>query len=413
MPFFKEASFYRKFIISTGLVIFFVQLTIFWGAAFRTRQLINEEKLTQARALFNSIVLTRKWNAHYGGVYVEKKKGVYSNPYLDNPDIKLRDGRTFTNKNPALMTREISEYAEEEGLFKFKITSLKLLNPDNQPDLFETKALLLFDKGEKEVFDNEIINKKTFFRYMAPLHVEQPCLQCHLKQGYKVGDIRGGISIAFDIEDMQKKLGFNTFVIVFFGIGSTLLLLGMLYFFTTRLISRISEAQAEIQRLAITDELTGIFNRRYIMSRFREEFERSKRTRISLSCIWIDIDNFKSVNDKYGHLSGDEVLRVIADRIKTSIRSYDILGRYGGEEFLVVLPDTNFENTKIIAEKIIQKVRAPIYLETYYENLINITASLGIACISDDDTSVDNIVRRADEGLYLAKKSGKDQVGWA
>lgn len=111
----KEKNIYTTFIISTSLVVALVLSGIFLDMAVRTRQLMNEDNIIQARVLFNTIVLTRKWNANYGGVYVEKKKGVESNPYLVNPDIKTADGRVFTLRNPALMSRELSEYAEKEG----------------------------------------------------------------------------------------------------------------------------------------------------------------------------------------------------------------------------------------------------------------------------------------------------------
>jgi hypothetical protein len=160
----NEKNIYKTFIISTSLVIALVLSGIFLDMALRTRQLLNEENVIQARIVFNAIVLARKWNANYGGVYVEKKNGVESNPHLENPDIKTLDGRVFTLRNPALMTREISEYAEKEGMFKFHITSLKLMNPHNEPDEFEEKALRQFETGAvKELSRTELINKRRYF----------------------------------------------------------------------------------------------------------------------------------------------------------------------------------------------------------------------------------------------------------
>ncbi len=294
MPAMKERNIYTTFIISTSLVIALVLSGIFLDMAIRTRQLLNEENIIQARIVFNTIVLTRKWNANYGGVYVEKKKGVESNPYLENPDIRTVDGRVFTLRNPALMTREISEYAEKEGMFKFHITSLKLMNPHNKPDEFEEKALRQFETGAaKEVSGTELVNNRTYFRYMAPLYIEQDCLQCHQHQNYAIGDVRGGISISFDIEELQDKIRYNAIAIVVFGIITTLLLLGLIYFFTSRLIKKIEEARQTIEKIAITDELTELFNRRHIMSRIEEEFEKFKRLKKKVSCIMADIDNFK------------------------------------------------------------------------------------------------------------------------
>jgi diguanylate cyclase (GGDEF)-like protein len=405
-PLNKETKIYKNFIISISLIIVFSLSAIFFAIALQTRRLMNDENLIHGRSLFNSIVMTRKWNANYGGVYVEKKPGMKSNPYLKNPDIKSTEGKIYTKKNPALMTREISEYAEEEGLFKFHITSLSPLNPHNKPDAFERESLQLFEKGKKEMFKTELIKKRTYFRYMAPLFVEQSCLQCHAEQGYKIGDIRGGISVTFDIDDIVKRLKTNYFYIISSSIIIILSLLGMVYFFTWKLMRKLSEARHVIESIAITDGLTGIFNRRHLMLRFEEEFGKAKRLQRNLGCIMIDIDNFKSVNDSLGHLVGDEVLKEVTLIIKNAIRIYDILGRYGGEEFLIILPDTDFEDTEKFAERIRLTVK-----EKTIANM-NITISSGIANIQDKDMSIDDIIKRADEGLYKAKSSGKDRVEW-
>lgn len=406
----RESKIYKTFIYSTSIVIAVILSGLFWFMTVKIQQLINEEKLTQARAIFNSIVLTRKWNAHYGGVYVEKKTGVKSNPYLDNPDIHATNGRSYTNKNPALMTREISEYAEKEGLFRFHITSLKLLNPNNKPDSFETDALFRFERGEVEFYKNESINNRMHFRYMAPLFVEQSCLQCHLKQNYKIGEIRGGISVTFDIEDVQKRIKSNIINMIIFAVITISLLLAIIYLFTGRLMKKILRTQKKIKEMATTDDLTGIHNRRHLLARFGEEFERAKRLKKHLSGIIVDIDNFKAANDNFGHLVGDKILISVADRIKNSIRIYDILGRYGGDEFFVVLPDAKLEEARVIAEKIRLKIKEPLSLKGEPVEDFNITVSIGIANLSLTDKVVDDIIKKADDGLYKAKKIGRDRT---
>lgn len=402
----KESKIYKNFLLSLSLVIVFGLSGIFLFQALRIKSLIEEENHIRAKALFNSIVLTRKWNAQHGGVYVVKKEGDESNPYLENPDIKAINGKIYTKKNPALMTREISEYAGKEGLFEFHITSLLPVNPDNKPDEFEKEALGLFEKGTKEIFKTETLHKRKHFRYMAPLYVEESCLQCHEKQGYKTGDIRGGISVTFDTQDIQNKLRTSYFFLIVFSITAISSLLGLVSLFTGRLVDRLSKAQQVIRKMAITDELTGLYNRGYLMSRFEEEFKRAKRLQRDLGCIMLDIDKFKDVNDTYGHLTGDEVLKEISTRLNKSVRIYDIPGRYGGEEFLVVLPDTNFEDTKSFAERIRTHIK-----EKPIAN-IKLTISLGITSMKADDESVDDIIKRADEGLYKAKNSGRDRTEW-
>jgi len=402
----NEARIYKNFIISISLIIILCLSGIFLGLAIRTKQLLNEENLSKARALYNNIVLTRKWNAHYGGVYIEKKEGIESNPYLENPDIRTLNGKIYTKKNPALMTREISEFAEKEGFFKFHITSLKLLNPNNKPDKFEQEALLSFEKGKKEVFKTTPLQNRTYFRYMAPLYVEHACLQCHAKQGYKIGEIRGGISVMFDIQDSINKLENSYLYIILFSITTIFSLLLFVYFFTGRLIRKISKARQVIDKMAITDGLTDLFNRMHLFSRFEEEFNRAKRLKNNLGCIMLDIDHFKSINDKYGHLTGDEVLKEISLRLRNSIRIYDVLGRYGGEEFLIVLPDTDFENAINLAERIRDKIKEKLIAN------IRVTISLGITSIQEKDETINDMIKRTDEALYKAKNSGRDRVEW-
>jgi diguanylate cyclase (GGDEF)-like protein len=161
-----------------------------------------------------------------------------------------------------------------------------------------------------------------------------------------------------------------------------------------------------LEDMSITDMLTGIFNRRHVMSRFIEEFKKAKRLARGLSCIMIDIDHFKNINDKYGHLVGDAALREVASRIKNAVRIYDVLGRYGGEEFLVVLPDTDLADATALAERIRQRVK-DISAED-----VSITISLGVTCLQDKNDSMDDMIKKADTALYQAKAAGRDRVEW-
>lgn len=405
-----ERTIYRSFILSAGLVFLFSLIIIFAVVTATNRKIIYEQAKTEARALFHSIVITRKWNAVHGGVYVEKKNGMTSNPYLDDPDITSTDGRVFTKKNPALMTREISAYAEQEGLFRFNITSLQPLNPDNRPDAFEERALTLFEQGEKEAFQSEHLKGKTVFRYMAPLFVDQECLKCHAIQGYRAGQVRGGISVTFDVKDIKKIQDTYTYIFIVFGFISISVLLGIGFYFTRRLIRQVAEARQQIETMAIMDELTGIFNRRHLLVRFHQEFERAQRLKKDLGCLMIDIDHFKDINDSYGHLVGDRILKEAACLIMSSIRTYDIAGRYGGEEFFVVLPDTNVENTLIFAERIRRNIAETLHTRADITIRTPITVSIGMASATAEDSSANDLLLRADNSLYKAKGEGRNRV---
>ena len=397
--------------ISIAIVVFALGIFIF--LLTRYSYLINNQIRTRAVSQIQQIVKTRAWNAHYGGVYVEKKEGMKSNPYLEDPDIEMRDGKIFTLKNPALMTREISELFEQEGLLKFRMTSLNPINPANSPDEFEKNALKLFAKGDKEVAIKEEVNGTTSFRYMIPLFVEESCLKCHAPQGYKTGDIRGGISVRFDITEIEKSLSLNKIIIVTLGIISAVSLLGIIYAFTFVLMKKLEKAKSRIEELAVKDELTRLYNRRYFNARVDDEVKRSHRFRQNLGCIMLDIDLFKKVNDTYGHQAGDMILQNISKAVVKCCREIDTIARYGGEEFIILLPGTDLKGAYHLADRIRLNVEE---LKNEYEKgvFIPVTVSLGVASFTPDDlhkiTNGNQIIKYADSALYRAKERGRNRV---
>ncbi len=161
--------------------------------------------LAGGRAFFQQAVLTRAWNAGHGGVYVPVTDQTRPNKYLKikKREIEDQDGVVYTKINPAYMTRQIAEIAERQQGVKFHITSLMPLRPENMAKPWEVKALLLFERGKPEY--STFNEDHTLLRYMAPLKVTQNCLTCHRAQGYKLGDIRGGISVTFPIPDSEDN----------------------------------------------------------------------------------------------------------------------------------------------------------------------------------------------------------------
>jgi diguanylate cyclase (GGDEF)-like protein len=161
----------------------------------------------------------------------------------------------------------------------------------------------------------------------------------------------------------------------------------------------------EIYRLTTVDGLTQVFNRRYFLEQLDREVSRAKRYRRELSLILFDIDHFKQINDTYGHLAGDYVLKQLATVIKGKIRREDILARYGGEEFAIVLPEIDGNNALQFAEKIRRLVeKAPFKFE---DTKIAVTVSVGVATCSDNDDAA-SLIKRTDEKLYEAKGAGRN-----
>jgi diguanylate cyclase (GGDEF)-like protein len=163
----------------------------------------------------------------------------------------------------------------------------------------------------------------------------------------------------------------------------------------------------EIYRLMTVDGLTQIFNRRYFNEALEREVNRSKRYARVLSLIAFDIDHFKTINDTYGHLVGDSMLRLIASAVKPRLRREDIFARTGGEEFAVLLPEIGMDGALVIAEKI-RGIAQNTSLKHEQEQ-IRCTVSLGVATLGDD-ASPEDLYKRADERLYEAKQSGRNRV---
>jgi diguanylate cyclase (GGDEF)-like protein len=172
-----------------------------------------------------------------------------------------------------------------------------------------------------------------------------------------------------------------------------------------------TESEKIYRHLAFTDHLTGLANRRHFFEAASSEFYATKQLGTVLSIIMIDIDHFKKVNDDYGHNVGDIVLQSVAQHLQKAMRGSDILGRYGGEEFIVLLPETNVQMAQQVAERIRRTIQTSDFLVD--ASLIKITVSLGMSCFDsavDECPDVSGVIDRADKALYDAKNAGRNLV---
>ncbi len=164
-------------------------------------------------------------------------------------------------------------------------------------------------------------------------------------------------------------------------------------------------------RLAAKDGLTGLYNHAYIKERLKQEIYRCQRYQHPLSLLMIDIDDFKSLNDNYGHVVGDRVLKSLSMLMQEIVRPSDIIGRYGGEEFLVILPQTNSENSLAVAERIRENIELYKFEVHPSKNKISrVTVSIGLCAFPDHGKTSEDLIAFADESLYAAKKEGKNRV---
>jgi diguanylate cyclase (GGDEF)-like protein len=166
------------------------------------------------------------------------------------------------------------------------------------------------------------------------------------------------------------------------------------------------EAYALLQQLATVDPLTGLENRRSLMDFSEVQLKLAQRYKSFFSILLIDLDYFKKINDTYGHLIGDEILKNIAKILKESLRNVDHIGRFGGEEFIVILPNTTLKNAVLVAEKVRDAIAN--FKHNIEEQIIQATVSIGIASYNPLDDDVNQILERADQALYQAKSSGRN-----
>ncbi len=552
----------KLWLIPALLWLVLVGLSYVWTVSEMSRH-VEETIAHQARFVFKMVEATRQWNALHGGVYGGQSETTPSNPYLHvaEKDLVTPSGRRLTLLNPAYMTRQLAEVIHEQIGIRIHITSLKPINPGNSPNRWEAGALHRFDQGELEYFAVNGTPGLPMARFMAPLVTKQACLKCHSHQGYKVGDIRGGISVSFPVKTMLADLDLRKRQSAGIHIGVWLLLSGLtllaLHLVRRQLLSltaaeaqqgqlveqrtvelstevrerreaetslrmlinfsgegifgldrsgrftfinpvavrlmghlaadellgqampslflraaavepadgetdnpaaRITgvlrdglplheeeawftradgsrlaveyrahplisegeilgvvvtfsditqrkQAQDRIWRQANYDALTGLPNRDLLDDRLERALSQARRRDSQVAVLFVDLDNFKSANDQFGHDAGDTILREAARRMAACLRDTDTVARLGGDEFLIVLPLLESrQDAEFVAEKVVEQLAQPFVLPT---GTAQISASIGIAYFPEDADTADKLLRNADHAMYRAKDAGR------
>ncbi len=266
--------------------------------------------------------------------------------------------------------------------------------------VFDRSAFLKDKKkshGEVFPFDQKV--------YRHVFEKKRPILISDSKESfYKTSDVPQRPFTAYPIFIREKIFA----VVTLIGIDAK----GdpLLFILIDRFISEMQRVKLyeRVEMLAITDGLTGVYVRRHLAERLEEEIDRSKRFGYKLSLLMLDLDDFKRINDEYGHLVGDTVLKRVAAMIKKSVREVDFVGRYGGEEFAVGLIETDENRSEQVAERIRKSIEEYAF-KAYGENL-NVTVSIGCATHSPLLNSVNQIIEAADTALYQAKRLGRNRV---
>lgn len=426
----KNKNFLIYFIVT---IIFFFTLFIlkYISDTRNDYQAISEKILyEQASTLFNNIVTLRKWSSDHGAVYVKAHENIQPNPYLKNNHTFTKDNELLIKINPAWMTRQISEISNQKEKYYFKITSLQPINPNNAPDSFEKTALENMKRNQTKEFYTSLENDK--FNFMGALKVEPSCLECHSTQGYNIGDTIGGLRVSIPIEhylDNMEIVDSKTELLYVITIFTSLIFIIIITYTIHSIYIRelnimklnktleakvhqrtkeLKNANKKLLEISSIDFLTNIPNRRCFFEVGSKAFHLAKREKKQLSVICVDVDHFKSINDNYGHNIGDEILKLVSSKMNKLIRKSDILARTGGEEFTILLNNTDKDNAFILAEKLRTTIENSYYRDKELE--IQVTISLGISELQDEDDDLDSIINRADKALYSAKNESRNKT---
>ncbi|MEH6579271.1 MAG: diguanylate cyclase [Amphritea sp.] len=385
----------------SSLWLLLVILSFSWN--FKDAQLEQREIAYQAaRSFFQQILITRSWNASHGGIYVPVTESTRPNPYLDTAmrDIRVNDQLTLTKINPAYMTRQIAELAaKHQRDIQFHITSLNPLRPENRANKLEAKTLAEFENGLEEYAQLVIKNNQPRFFYMAPLVTDRTCLKCHAKQGYQVGDIRGGISVTLPYTEYA---GLTPLLFGHLAIG----IVGV--FGIAVAGKKLERAYRTIKNQSDTDFLTGLDNRRAFLARIQHAIKVAHREKKVLALLLMDLDRFKEVNDSFGHPAGDELLQLIAKRLRDNLREADTISRQGGDEFALLLEGlSETKDAAQVANKILSLFEKTWQLSGNID--VQLGVSIGIALFPAHGDNYDELFQHADTALYKAKSAGRQR----
>lgn len=317
---------------------------------------------------------------------------------------------------------------EQHGMepIYFKLASLNPRNPINQADALEAALLRRMNRdGLREYQDVVELSGRKYLYLAVPIERSTPgCMKCHgepeqapaelvAMYGDRAGfhesaqDIRALISIRAPLDGVLARADrmANLLTLVTFLVLAGIY--AMIAFFSYRLASqqdRIVQQNVELARLSVTDALTGIGNRLGLLGRLQELASSARRFQHAMSVLMLDLDHFKAVNDRHGHPVGDAVLKGFAAVLRDNVRGSDIVGRWGGEEFLVIAPHVGLDSAAQLAEKLRLAVA-----QVPFAAGVRVTASIGVAEFVPGE-EVDELITRVDEALYAAKRAGRNRV---
>lgn len=341
------------------------------------------------------------------------KKGVNDDPEILHRQVDIQNllkaiSGSVTNALSIFMKTNINDFLRAYVASTKTITQISVI--DEEQNIYISSDMSLLGKNLKDNYNKSseitMVNSKPTYITLIDSHIGKKNEKTNLRLSIDAS------TYVNHENQLQNTAIITSLIALFFA----LLTSGLIYFTAIeqsrkekeRLEHLVEIRTKEIELLSKTDALTTLWNRRYLEEHLALEFKRAKRYNHELSIMIIDLDHFKNVNDTYGHLAGDEVLRQVSSRIKETQRETDFIGRYGGEEIVVILPETQLETSIKVANTILEVISAkPVVFES---NSIVVTTSIGISCLKPEHSEYPMIFAEADEALYNAKELGRNRV---
>ena len=332
----------------------------------------------------------------------------------------------YDSQGQQIVDIDATEYAELDAtlanfLIPFEIHKIKIFSKGETIIYSTDKSLIgLVDKGNVRLEnalrgenDSKLQSKDKIADMVAIEHFDVDVVESYIPIYSNTNEVIGSFEIYKDVTRFREDIRFGVMLTVSILAGIILLAFIVSYFLIKQSATRLHLAQQKLHHMATVDSLTGLYARNEIIGIMKAEFARYKHSvstsgEFPLCLVVIDIDHFKSINDNYGHPVGDKALKAISKCLKSQIRQKNAVGRFGGEEFLLVLPDETIEASLQAAERIRQAIQE-IDIDANGD-IIHVTASMGISAVKPEDDDYHNTVKRADEALYLAKNSGRNRV---
>ncbi|HEV8262254.1 MAG TPA: diguanylate cyclase [Burkholderiales bacterium] len=370
-----------------GLLVLFIVLIANAAITYRNGVLLVEHSRNAARALNSSRLVVE-----LQGRLVDAETSQRGFIITGNADYLEAYGDALTSLTPTFM--ELYESTAEDPSWEQRLDTLQALLFLKFRELqtsIELRQRSGFAAAQKLTRTNE--GKRTMDRIRK-----------------LIGEFRSDEAYAFSVQERRVKETVTTARASFWAVTlvGLVLLIYVLYTLWLNLVE-VRKTESTLRRQALRDPLTGLFNRRFFDAGLEQEIMRSRRSGNPASLLILDIDHFKKYNDEYGHEAGDAVLRAIGQLLQTQVRGGDVACRFGGEEFVILMPNAPLESAKERGKQILEAIRG---LEVPHQGhlLPSVTASLGVAEFPTHGNDADGILEAADNALYIAKRTGRDRM---